>query len=211
MSLPKGTLRRRAGKFLRQQKTAAAQCPSQRHPGRQTPPPRMLSAGSTNANHASRHRRGHGGAHAMTRHKQNHQDHPRCAQHCIPLTPEQTAARRATHRALTAQPPMADSTPAPRSNQRGTTLQANAKLPRVQLHAVARLRPVPVRPFREGGVIVEPDRSVLLADDKPGLLRVVLGDREAVLAHEHMFASGSSAKPGLWATTEYGCVAGADS
>ena len=50
-----------------------------------------------------------------------------------------------------------------------------------------------MRPFKKAGVILESDRSVLPANDEPGLLEVVFGGGVSdSRAREHMFASRSS-------------------
>lgn len=68
----------------------------------------------------------------------------------------------------------------------GGGLQANAEPPRLELHASASRRPGRMRTLKKAGVSVELDRAVLMADDDPRLVAVVLRDREALLAHEHV-------------------------
>ena len=76
------------------------------------------------------------------------------------------------------------------------------KIKRVEVDAPARLGPVLVRPSEEVLPVRQLDLAVLAREDHPWAIRVVLRDRETVLAHEQMFASGSSAATRLAARRE---------
>ena len=55
-----------------------------------------------------------------------------------------------------------------------------------RLHRVSRFRPCPMCPFKEAGVIIESDRSLVPANDEPGLFEVVFREGVAIVAHANI-------------------------